>query len=73
MRSLENAGLKRAYYLQRDGEFQVQRVNRAVLARWNAPHPTLRNKPLLIPRRGVLGVLIALQSQNRCPNVKVIK
>ena len=55
MRSLENAGLKRTYYLQRDGEFQVQRVNRAVLARWNAPHPTLRNKPLLIPRRGVLG------------------
>ena len=61
MRGLEIARLRHAYYLQHDGEFQVHRVNCAVLARWNTPHPTLRNKRLLI-----------LQSQNRCPNVQLL-
>ena len=55
MRGLEIARLRHAYYLQHDGEFQVHRVNCAVLARWNAPHPTLRNKRLLILSRRVLG------------------
>ena len=81
MRNLEIAGLKHAHYVQHNGGFQVQRVSCAVSVRWNTPRPTLRNKPLLIPRRGVQGdhnglfmasFLIALQSQNRCPNVTLL-